>query len=209
MLGLHLRARAPSSCGKRGPLFIAVCRPLLLRSTGSRHTGPAAVAHGPSRSSACGIPPDQGSNPCPLHWQADSQPLRHQGSPLILFYFLFFVIVLLFFFSFLLLHHMACGILAPRLGVRPELLWWEHQVQTAGLTEKHRPQGRLIAARPPGGPHLGTKTQLYPTACKLQCWMPQTKQPVRQEYSHTRQKNWDDKIICYRRRSKVKTYKTK
>ena len=22
-----------------------------------------------------------GSNPCPLHWQADSQPLRHQGSP--------------------------------------------------------------------------------------------------------------------------------
>ena len=23
----------------------------------------------------CGIFPDQGSNPCPLHWQADSQPL--------------------------------------------------------------------------------------------------------------------------------------
>ena len=36
---------------------------------------------GPSRSAACGILPDQGSNPCPLHWQADSQPLRHQGSP--------------------------------------------------------------------------------------------------------------------------------
>ena len=30
---------------------------------------------------ACGIFPDQGPNPCPLHWQADSQPLRHQGSP--------------------------------------------------------------------------------------------------------------------------------
>ena len=30
---------------------------------------------------ACGIFPDQGSNPCPLHWQADSQPLHHQGSP--------------------------------------------------------------------------------------------------------------------------------
>ena len=30
---------------------------------------------------ACGIFPDQGSNPCPLHWHADSQPLRHQGSP--------------------------------------------------------------------------------------------------------------------------------
>ena len=39
------------------------------------------MAHGPSRSVACGIFPDQGSNPCPLHWQADSQPLRHQGSP--------------------------------------------------------------------------------------------------------------------------------
>ena len=39
------------------------------------------MAHGPSYSAACGIFPDQGSNPCPLHWQADSQPLRHQGSP--------------------------------------------------------------------------------------------------------------------------------
>ena len=29
----------------------------------------------------CGIFLDQGSNLCPLHWQVDSQPLRHQGSP--------------------------------------------------------------------------------------------------------------------------------
>ena len=57
-------------------------RPLLLRSTGSRRAGSIIVAHGPSRSAACGIFPDQGSNPCPLHWQADSQPLRHQGSPI-------------------------------------------------------------------------------------------------------------------------------
>ena len=55
--------------------------PLLLRSTGSRRSGSAIVAHGRSCSVACGIFPDQGSNPCPLHWQADSQPLRHQGSP--------------------------------------------------------------------------------------------------------------------------------
>ena len=34
----------------------------------------------PSYSTARGIFPDQGPNPCPLHWQADSQPLRHQGS---------------------------------------------------------------------------------------------------------------------------------
>ena len=55
--------------------------PLLLRSTGSKHAGSVVVAHGPSCSAACGIFPDQGSNPYPLHWQADSQPLRHQGSP--------------------------------------------------------------------------------------------------------------------------------
>ena len=56
-------------------------RPLLLRSTGSRCTGSVVVSHGPSCSAAYGIFPDQGSNPCPLHWQADSQPLCHQGSP--------------------------------------------------------------------------------------------------------------------------------
>ena len=60
---------------------LSLSRPLLLRSTGSRHAGSVAVAHGPSCSAACGIFPDQGLNPCPLHWQADSQPLRHQGSP--------------------------------------------------------------------------------------------------------------------------------
>ena len=54
---------------------------LLLRSTGSRRAGSVVVAHGPSCSAACEIFPDQGSNPCPLHWQADSQPLHHQGSP--------------------------------------------------------------------------------------------------------------------------------
>ena len=46
---------------------LSLSRPLLLRSTGSRCAGSAIVAHGPSRSAACGILPDQGSNPCPLH----------------------------------------------------------------------------------------------------------------------------------------------
>ena len=55
--------------------------PLSLRSTGSRRAGSVVVAHGPSCSAACGIFPDQGLNPCLLHWQADFQPLRHQGSP--------------------------------------------------------------------------------------------------------------------------------
>ena len=60
---------------------LSLSRPLLLQSTGSRRTGSVIVAHRPSCSAACGILPDQGSNLCPLHWQADSQPLRHQGSP--------------------------------------------------------------------------------------------------------------------------------
>ena len=59
--------------------------PLLLWSTGSRCAGSVIVAHGPSCSAACGIFPDRGLNPCSLHWQADSQPLRHQGSPLQIF----------------------------------------------------------------------------------------------------------------------------
>ena len=43
--------------------------------------GSVVVAHRLSCPTACGIFPDQGLNPCPLHWQADSQPLCHQGSP--------------------------------------------------------------------------------------------------------------------------------
>ena len=72
---------------------LSLSRPLLLWSTGSRCAGSVAVAHGPSCSVSCGIFPDQGSNPCPLHWQADSQPLRHQGSPCLPFSFLCFHMV--------------------------------------------------------------------------------------------------------------------
>ena len=52
---------------------------------GLQSTGSVVVAYGPSCSTARGILPDQVSNPCPLLWQADSQPLRHQGSPNTLF----------------------------------------------------------------------------------------------------------------------------
>ena len=77
--------------------------PLLLQSMGSKHAGfsscgtwvsvvvahglqsagSVVVVHGSNCSKACGILPDQGSNPCPLHWQADSYPLCHQGRPLL------------------------------------------------------------------------------------------------------------------------------
>ena len=39
------------------------------------------VVQGLSCPMACGILLDQGSNLCPLHWEADSYPLYHQGSP--------------------------------------------------------------------------------------------------------------------------------
>ena len=92
VLGLRFCARAFSSCGKWGGHSSSRCtglslsRLLLLRSTGSRCAGSVVVAYRPSRSVACGIFPDQGLNPCPLHWQAGSQPLRHQGSPVIKFF---------------------------------------------------------------------------------------------------------------------------
>ena len=86
MLGLRFCGRALSSVASGGHSSsrcagLSPSWPLLLRSTGSRRAGSVIVAHGPSYSAACGILPDQGSNPCPPHRQADSQPLRHQGSP--------------------------------------------------------------------------------------------------------------------------------
>ena len=78
MRGLSLVAASGGHSSSRCA-SLSLSRPLLLWSAGS-----VIVAHGPSCSAACGIFPDQGSNPCALHWQANSQPLRHQGSPVII-----------------------------------------------------------------------------------------------------------------------------
>ena len=88
MRGLSLVAASGGHSSSRC-VGLSLSWPLLLRSTGSRRTGSVVVAHGPSCSAACGIFPNQGSNPCPLHWQADSQPLRHQGSPRLYYSFSF------------------------------------------------------------------------------------------------------------------------
>ena len=96
-LGLRCCARAFSSCREQGLLFIAVRRLLIAVASlvvehglqtrgfqqlwhagsvvvarGLQSTGSVVVAHGLSCSAACGIFPDQGWNPCPLHWQVDS-----------------------------------------------------------------------------------------------------------------------------------------
>ena len=55
---------------------------LLPWSMGSRHTNSVVVVEGLSCSAACGIFPDQGSNPCSLHQQVDSLSLDHQRSPI-------------------------------------------------------------------------------------------------------------------------------
>ena len=48
---------------------------------GLSRVGSIVVVHGLSCSATCEISLDQGSNPGPLYWQADSLPLYHQGSP--------------------------------------------------------------------------------------------------------------------------------
>ena len=54
---------------------------------------------------------------------------------------------------------MACGILVPQPGVRPEPLGWECQVQDVGLSENSWLQGILIGEISPGSLHLDSKTQ--------------------------------------------------
>ena len=52
-----------SSCGMQTSVVVA---------RGLQSAGSVVVAHRLSCSAACGIFQDQGANPCPLHWQADS-----------------------------------------------------------------------------------------------------------------------------------------
>ena len=58
-----------------------------LWSARSRCAGSIVVVHGLNCSMACAVFPDQGLIPCLLHWQVDSYPLYHQGSPLNLLYY--------------------------------------------------------------------------------------------------------------------------
>ena len=57
-------------------------RPLLSRSTGSRRTGSVVVAHRPSCSAACGIFPDQTSNPGPLPLAGRLSTTAPPGKPI-------------------------------------------------------------------------------------------------------------------------------
>ena len=86
VLSLRFCARAFSNCGKRGPLLIAVRGPLAIAASlvAEHRLQTRKLSNCGSRAQPLrGMwdPPRPGSNPCPPHWQADSQPLHHQGSP--------------------------------------------------------------------------------------------------------------------------------
>ena len=88
-LGLHSCMPAFSSFVEKGLLILVAVHRLLIAvvflvalSKGFRElAGSAVVTRRLSCPKACGIFTDQGLNPCPLHWQADSYPLGHQGRP--------------------------------------------------------------------------------------------------------------------------------
>ena len=71
-------------------VFVAACGLSLAAGSGGyslaavsrlRIAVASLVAHRLSCHVACGVFPKQRLNLCPPHWQADSQPLGHQGSP--------------------------------------------------------------------------------------------------------------------------------
>ena len=78
-LGLHCCTWAFSSCST----WASHCSGFsCCKAWAPGCVGSVVVAHRLSCPVACGIFLEQGSNPCPLHWQADAKPLDHQGSPL-------------------------------------------------------------------------------------------------------------------------------
>ena len=181
MLGLRFCGRAFSSCGERGLLFIAVRGPLTIAASliaEHRLQTRRLSSCGSQAQLLCGMwdLPRPGLEPVSPAL-AGGFLTAPPGKPPSLFFILWYCTApfLLSFFLFFLLCHEACGVSVPRPEVRPKLLCWELWVQTTGLTENLRCQRISIRVRPPRGPHLSTKTQLYLTYCKLQCWMSQAK----------------------------------
>ena len=78
-MGLRSCMRALSSCCERA--LLSSCGVGLLTAVASRLQGSGVAGHRLSCPSACETFPEQRWNPRPLHWQADSSPPDHQGSP--------------------------------------------------------------------------------------------------------------------------------
>ena len=106
VLGLHCCTQDFCSCGVWGLLFHWCSWAsnwwfLLLRSRGSRCTGFSSCSNAQALElglSSCGAQawllysmwnlPDQRLSPCLLHWEANSYPWDHQGSPEVYYSFL-------------------------------------------------------------------------------------------------------------------------
>ena len=126
VLGLRFCARAFSSCGERGPLFIAVRGPLTIAAS-------LVAEHRLQmrRLSNCGSRaqllrgmwdlPRPGLKPVFPAWQADSQPLHHQGSPrlFLISFIVFFILAWFLFSSSTSLLNVSCilSILFPRFWI--------------------------------------------------------------------------------------------
>ena len=67
-----LLCKASEGCSPVAVVGVSLQWLLLPWSTGSETWAPVGVAHRLSCLAACGIFPDHGLNPYPLHWQADS-----------------------------------------------------------------------------------------------------------------------------------------
>ena len=63
-----------AACGLEG------IRASVVAARGPNCAGLVVAAHRLGCFTACAVFPDQGSNPCLLHWQVKSYPLCHQGS---------------------------------------------------------------------------------------------------------------------------------
>ena len=81
---LAVASRGYSNCGawaSHRRAWVLGCMGSVAGAPQLQSTDSVVVAHGLSCSATCGIFPDQGKNPCLLHWQADSLPLSHWGGP--------------------------------------------------------------------------------------------------------------------------------
>ena len=90
--GSRALERRLSRCGSRAlERRLSLCGSRLwnpgsvLGAPGLWSAGSVLVLQGLSCSAVRGILPDQGPNPCLLHWQGDSLPLSHQESPCLAF----------------------------------------------------------------------------------------------------------------------------
>ena len=101
------------------------------------------MAYGLACSTTCGIFLNQGSNPCFLHWQADSLPLSPQGGPFKKYLFYLFGCTESW------LPHMgslvvACGILFPDQVSNPGPLHWQCGVLAGPPGTSHSSHSLLL-----------------------------------------------------------------